>query len=462
MDPEIAQRLRRLPAVHDVSSDPHVVSRFENIPDHVVTDLARSAVDNARRAILAGEDVDRTSVTADVISELDLLFGEQSNLVINATGVVIHTNLGRAPVSKAAAELMASVARQYQALEMRLETGERGGRGETVSRLMRALTGAERTLVVNNNAAAVMLTLAATSAGREVIVSRGEAVEIGGGFRIPDVLRQSGASLVEIGTTNRTYARDYQNATTAETAAYLKVHASNFSISGFTSSVPVGELAPVAAANGVLLLEDVGSGCLIDTRQFGLEAEPLLSESIAAGADVVCASGDKLLGGPQAGLILGKAEVVERIARHPLARSLRADKSCLAGLETTLRHYLRNEATDQIPVWWSVSRTTEWLKARVEGWVRAIDHPDVSLVQTESMIGGGSLPGKTQSSFGLVIRLSERSASELATALRTGSPAIVPRIHEDSVILDARTVLPDEDEAVVQAVKNVLNTTRDQ
>lgn len=456
MDPEIAQRLRQLPAVHDVASDPQLAPLLDGIPDQVVTEIVRSAIDRGRTAIRSGAEVGRQQVLDLVIHDVDALFGKQPNLVINATGVVIHTNLGRSPVSRETGESMAAVATHYQALEMNLESGERGGRGETVSRLMRALTGAERTLVVNNNAAAIMLTLASTSTGREVVVSRGEAVEIGGGFRIPDVLRQSGAKLVEVGTTNRTYVRDYEQATTAETAAYLKVHASNFAVTGFTSSVPVGELAAIAGANGVLLIEDAGSGCLIDTRQFGLDAEPLLADSIAAGADVVCASGDKLLGGPQAGLILGKAEVVEQIARHPLARSLRADKTCLAGLETTLRHYLRGEAAETIPVWWAISRSSEWLEQRVQGWVNGIGHPAVSIVRTESTIGGGSLPGKTQPSLGLAIRLDQRSASDVARALRMGRRPVIARIHNDEVVLDARTVLQGEDDALVEAVRSVL------
>jgi L-seryl-tRNA(Ser) seleniumtransferase len=458
MDPVIAQRLRRLPAVHDVASDPLVATRLNDVPERFSTGIIRDTIDRARKAVLAGDGVGRDDIIQQVAHELDGLFLSEPKVVINATGVVIHTNLGRAPVSKAAAESMALAARHYQALEMRLESGDRGGRGEGVSKLMRILTGAERTLVVNNNAAAVMLTLAATSTGREVVVSRGEAVEIGGGFRIPDVLRQSGARLVEVGTTNRTYARDYANATTLETSAYLKVHASNFAISGFTASVSVEELAPVAREAGVLLIEDVGSGCLLDTRQFGLDAEPLLSDSIAAGVDVVCASGDKLLGGPQAGLILGRAAVIDRISRHPLARSLRADKTCLAGLETTLRHYLLDEATETIPVWWSMSRPADWLEQRVREWVAAIDHPAVNLTSTASTIGGGSLPGKTQPSFGLAIQQGGRSASDMATLLRTGKPAVVPRVQDDMVILDARTVLPDEDEALIGAVRALLES----
>ncbi|HMM41379.1 MAG TPA: L-seryl-tRNA(Sec) selenium transferase, partial [Thermomicrobiales bacterium] len=237
-----------------------------------------------------------------------------------------------------------------------------------VDALMRVLTGAERTLVVNNNAAAVMLVLASLAAGRSVIVSRGEAVEIGGGFRIPDVLRQSGARLVEVGTTNRTYARDYAAAIDDDAAAILRVHASNFALVGFTARPELDELSALSRERGVVLIEDVGSGCLLDTRPFGLAHEPTLGESIAAGVDVVCASGDKLLGGPQAGLILGSADVVDRVARHPLARALRADKTCLAGLAATLRHYVRGEATEMVPVWWAISRPVEWLDRRARGW----------------------------------------------------------------------------------------------
>lgn len=337
-----------------------------------------------------------------------------------------------------------------------METGDRGGRGDDVQRLMQVLTGAERTLVVNNNAAAVLLTLASTCSGRDVVVSRGEAVEIGGGFRVPDVLMRSGAQLVEVGTTNRTYVSDYEQATNEQTAAYLKVHASNFVVVGFTSAASVSDLAPLAAERGVLLIEDVGSGCLLDTADFGLQHEPTLAESIAAGADVVCASGDKLLGGPQAGLILGSAAAVERIAKHPLARALRADKTSLAGLATTLRHYIRGEAFEHIPVWWAISREPDWLEERIRGWKRDLGLPGLSAVQTQSVVGGGSLPGRTQPSWALAIETSRDTADEIARRLRTGSPKLVPRVVDGRVAIDARTVLQDEDHLVLAAVRGIL------
>jgi L-seryl-tRNA(Ser) seleniumtransferase len=348
---------------------------------------------------------------------------------------------------------MSAAATSYLALETDLATGERGGRGSTIEAMMRALTGAERTLVVNNNAAAVLLTLAATSAGRGVVVSRGEAVEIGGGFRIPDVLRQSGARLVEVGTTNRTYLRDYEAAIDDETAAFLRVHASNFSIVGFVARPELRELADLARERGLLSIEDVGSGCLLDTASYGLAHEPTLAESIAAGVDVVCASGDKLLGGPQAGLILGRADVVDWIRRHPLARALRADKTCLAGIESTLRHYLRGDAEELIPVWWSISRSSEWLEDRVRGWAAAVGER-ASVVPTDAVVGGGSLPGKTLPSYALSLR--DPAPDALAARLRLGQPHVVPRIVDGQVAVDARTVLPGQDDALVAAVRDAL------
>ncbi len=388
-----------------------------------------------------------------VVHELLIVSGQRSNLVINGTGVVIQTNLGRAPVSDETAAAMSAAATNYLALETDLETGARGGRGAEIEAMMQVLTGAERTLVVNNNAAAVLLTLAATCAGRGVVVSRGEAVEIGGGFRIPDVLRQSGARLIEVGTTNRTYLHDYEAATDAETAAFLRVHASNFSILGFVARPGLRELADVARERGVLTIEDVGSGCLLETAKYGLDHEPTLADSISAGVDVACASGDKLLGGPQAGLILGRAEVVQRIRRHPLARALRADKTCLAGIEATLRHYLRGQAQEHIPVWWMISRTADWVESRARHW--AVELGDrASVIATESVVGGGSLPGKTLPSF--AVGIDDPSPDALATRLRLGTPHIVPRIVDGRVAIDARTVLRGQDEALISALKTAI------
>lgn len=454
MNEQQRSALRALPSVDALLRDPRVLEAAGSMPAPTIADIARSQQERARAAILTGDATAGEELVHALADELSALTAIEPVVVINGTGVVIQTNLGRAPVSSETAHAMATAAASYLPLETRLATGERGGRGEEVAALFRVLTGAEDALVVNNNAAAVTLVLAALAAGGEVVVSRGEAVEIGGGFRIPDVLRQSGARLVEVGTTNRTYARDYAAAISGDTAALLRVHASNFAILGFTAQPALAELATLARERGVLLIEDVGSGCLLETRDYGLAHEPTLAESIAAGVDVVCASGDKLLGGPQAGIILGRAEVVARVRRHPLARAMRADKTALAGLARTLRHYLLGDATERIPVWWSISRTPEWLRERAGSWRAALGAGEV--IATESVVGGGSLPGKTLPSYGLALEAGGRSAETLARSLRLGEPHVFPRIVDDRVAIDARTVLPEQDAALLAALRTVL------
>jgi len=446
--------LRALPSVDALVNDPAVVDARGALWHELVTRVVRHAIDETRATILAGNHDAAHGLTQRVVNELAILDGRRSNIVINGTGVIIQTNLGRAPVSADTAQAMNDAATSYLALETDLETGERGGRGATIESMMRTLTGAERTLVVNNNAAAVLLTLAATSAGRGVIVSRGEAVEIGGGFRIPDVLRQSGALLVEVGTTNRTYVRDYESAIDDDTAALLRVHASNFAITGFVARPDLSDLTALARQHGILSIEDVGSGCLLNTSHYGLDHEPTLTESVASGVDVICASGDKLLGGPQAGLIIGRSEVVERIRRHPLARAVRADKTCLAGIEATLRHYLRGEAEEKVPVWWSMSRLTDWLNERTSGWAASLGSR-ASVAVTSAVVGGGSLPGKTLPSFAVVIR--DDSPDHLAKRLRLGTTPVVSRIIDGQVAIDARTVLPGQDDALLDAIRRAIS-----
>lgn len=457
MGDERQKSLRSLPSVSELIAAPELAEVRANLRDDIVIGAAREAQERARKAIMGGELDAGSHLAADLARELSVLARDPVRAVINATGVIVHTNLGRAPVSAAAAAAMAEAAANYLPLEMELETGARGGRGDEVDTLMRALIGAERTLVVNNNAAAVTLVLAAVAAGRGVVVSRGEAVEIGGGFRIPDVLRQSGARLIEVGTTNRTYRRDYEHAIDETTAALLKVHASNFLVLGFTAQPSIAELAALAHERGILALEDVGSGCLIDTTRYGLSPEPMLAESLTAGADLVMASGDKLLGGPQAGLILGRAEVVEQVARHPLARALRADKSALAGLAATLRHYLRGEAEERIPVWWSISRSPDWLRERVEMWMAALGTGEVR--ETEAVVGGGALPGRTLTSFALTLKDSHSGAAALAKRLRLGAPAVVARVEDEAVLVDARTVLSGQDDQLVRAISAAMKAS---
>lgn len=450
-------RLRAIPAVSALMKDLRVCDASVGLIPEVIVNVVRRHQDQMRHRILAGDDVDATTLADQIVEDLELVEGRRPRQVINGTGVIIQTNLGRAPVSDATAAAMANAAGSYLALETDLSSGERGGRGSEINALVCALTGAERTLVVNNNAAAVLLTLAALAAGRRVIVSRGESVEIGGGFRIPDVLRQSGAQLVEVGTTNRTYVADYAAAIDEQTSAFLRVHASNFAIVGFTAKPELRELAVLAKQRSILLIEDIGSGCLLDTVPYGLDHEPTLQESIAAGVDVVCASGDKLLGGPQAGLILGKAAVIDRLARHPLARAVRADKVCLAGIAETLRHYARGNATEHLPVWWSISRSAGWLKDRCERWAADIG-PRASVVPSEAVVGGGSLPGKKLPSFSIAIDPGAAGADNLARVLRTASPNVVPRVIDGLVTIDARTVLEREDHDLLGAVRSALAT----
>ena len=381
--------------------------------------------------------------------------------VLNATGVILHTNLGRAPLSRESIRAAAAASEGYSTLELDLEDGKRGSRYGAVARLLRRLTGAEDAVAVNNNAGAMLLGLAAVAAGREVIVSRGEASEIGGGFRIPDVLVQSGARLVEVGTVNRTYATDYERAITEQTAALLVVHRSNFRVTGFTHEPSLADIAAVGAAHGVPVLHDLGSGALLDTAQFGIGHETMPQESLAAGADLVFFSGDKLLGGPQAGLAAGRADLVAALRAHPLARALRADKLTLAALHRTLLHYIRGDAMQQIPVWRMISASREDLGERAKVVAERIGGR-ASVVDGSSRLGGGSLPTDE-----LPSRLVSMDASsvggpdELARRLRAGSPPVVARIEDERLLLDLRTIPPERDAELAEAVSAALATAAD-
>ena len=454
----VTSNYRSLPSVDRLVGHPGVQAALDQLPHETVTDLARRELEAARAAVGGGAPAPTADALAVRIAQRALeLARPRPRAVINATGVIIHTNLGRAPLSADALRAVHDAARGYSDLEYDLEKGERGSRRAHLERALTQLTGAESALAVNNNAAALLLALAALAVGREVIVSRGEAVEIGGGFRIPDVLRESGARLVEVGTTNRTYLRDYDEAVTSETAVVLKVHASNFRVVGFTHAPEVRELAELAHRRGLPLVHDLGSGCLLETADFGMAHEPTPQESIAAGADLALFSGDKLLGGPQAGIAVGRAELVDALARHPLARAVRIDRLSAAALAATLVHYLRGEAVRSVPVWMMIASSEDSLRVRAESWRAALGDA-AAVVSGRSTVGGGSLPGETLPTWLLALDAGgvQGGAEELARRLRGGTPPVVARVQDDRVLLDPRTVFPADDDLLLEAASRLL------
>jgi L-seryl-tRNA(Ser) seleniumtransferase len=429
----MAMRLRDLPSVERLLVDP----RLADEPRPLVLVAARAALEGARDEIRAGREVG--DVVELVLSRLESARRPSLRRVLNATGVIVHTNLGRAPLPSAALERVAEVGAGYSNLEYDVDEGTRGSRQSHLVSILQRLTGAEAALVVNNNAGAVLLALAALAEGRDVLVSRGELIEIGDGFRIPDVLARSGARLVEVGTTNRTRVADYERALGEETAAILRVHQSNFRVVGFTELPRLEELAALAARSGFPLVDDLGSGALLD-----LGDEPTAQASLAAGADLVCFSGDKLLGGPQAGIVVGRTELVERLRRHPLQRALRADKLTLAALEGTVALYLDPErARREIPVLRMLDEPAEEVRARA---TRLAELVDGSVEETVARVGGGALPLAELPSFACAVE------EELATPLRLGEPPVVGIVRDGRLLLDCRTLGDDEVDAVAGAV----------
>ena len=433
------------------------VGRLANLPAYqelagrysrpLVVQAIRDQLDHERERGAAGEEERAAAVGA----RLDSWTRPALRAVINATGVVLHTNLGRAPLAAAASEAAANAARSYSNLELDLGSGRRGERHSLVAPLLVRLSGAEAALVVNNNAAAVLLALTALAKGREVIVSRGQQVEIGGAFRMPDVMRLSGARMVEVGTTNRTRLDDYAGAITPRTAAVLRVHPSNYRVSGFTESVELPALAGLAREHGLLLIDDLGSGAFA-----AIADEPLVTDSVSH-ADVVCFSGDKLLGGPQAGIVLGRAEVLKRLVKHPLARAVRPDKMTVAALEATLRLRLLGRESD-IPVERMLRATAEDLRRRAAFWRVKLEERGVrsELLSGDSAAGGGSLP---ELPLPTVLLAVEGPTSRLAEALRRGLPPVLARIEQDRCCLDPRTVLRGEDEPLIDAVEAAVLST---
>jgi L-seryl-tRNA(Ser) seleniumtransferase len=457
---------RNLPAVETLAQMLEQRLNGDRLPRALLIDAARIEIEAARQRIAEGATAPSAAeLVARVERRARALAAPSLRPVVNATGVIIQTNLGRAPLSAAALQAMAEVGVGYSNLEYDLEAGERGSRAIHLVELLCRLTGAEAALAVNNNAAAIVLALSALAAGREVIISRGQAVEIGGGFRIPDVLRQSGAALVEVGTTNRTYARDYAAAITERTALLMRVHTSNFKLTGFVHETPLAELATLARERGLATLDDLGSGTLLPTAPYGLAPEPTVQESVAAGADLVTFSGDKLLGGPQAGLIVGRADLVGKLKRHPLARALRVDKTTLAGLEATLLAYLRGRAPEEIPVWRMIAATPDTVRVRAERLAAAIRGDEgrsaehqrltVTVVNCESAVGGGALPGETLPSYAIAIEGMPPDA--LARALRHATPPVVGRIVEQRLLLDVRTVLAEQEATLVETLRAVMH-----
>lgn len=372
--------------------------------------------------------------------------------VINATGVILHTNLGRAPLSIATIKAMSEVAANYSNLEYDLSKGKRGSRLIHAESVLQKLTGAEAALIVNNNASAVLLVLSALANRKRVVIARSQLVEIGGGFRVPDVMKQSGAKLVEVGTTNKIRVSDYEAALEEKTALVMRAHRSNFKIVGFTEEPELKDIVDVSHKANVAVVDDLGSGALIDTAKYGLAHEPTMGESLAAGADLVCFSGDKLLGGPQAGIIIGKKSLLDKIKKHPLARAVRADKTCLAGITATLIHYLKDEAEREIPIVRMMSLTPEQVKVRGEAWRHALGQGEV--VRSESTVGGGSLPEESMSTF--VLSLNVKSPDKFLKKLRAADPPIIARVENDKVLLDPRTVIEVQDTKLLSILRSQL------
>jgi L-seryl-tRNA(Ser) seleniumtransferase len=453
-----ANQLRNLPSV-DALLQVHTVRDLDQRYGHaLVVDACRAALDAARATILAGGDAPMPALLIDdIYARVERAARPSLTPVINATGVIIHTNLGRAPLSDDTLAAMNIAAQGYTNLEYDLDAGERGSRYAHAESLITRLIGAEAALVVNNNAAAVTLILATFARGKQVIISRGQLVEIGGGFRVPEVMAQSGAQLIEVGTTNRTYLADYARAINEQTALVMRVHSSNFRVIGFTHEATLAELATLAREKSLLCVDDLGSGALLDTRAYGLAHEPMPQESLAAGADLVSFSGDKLLGGPQAGIIIGKKVFVDALKKHPLTRALRVDKVTLAGLQATLLHYLKDEATKKIPIWMMLAASREELDARAQKWAERLraKNFDATVIDAASTIGGGSLPGETLPTRALALAVA--SPDQFAKRLRAIAPPIIARIEADRVVFDPRTVLAREADALMDGIERAAH-----
>ncbi len=445
--------LRSLPSVEQLLQTPAVLELVASYGRPLTLDAVRQALEEARQQFPQTGNIPNSSELVDRANNLiEESVRPTLTPVINASGVILHTNLGRAPLSRTALQAAQLAALSYTNLEFDLRNGKRGSRLLHAEALLCRLTGAEAAVVVNNNAAAVMLVLTALARRRAVVIARSQLVEIGGGFRIPDVMKQSGARLVEVGTTNRIHLYDYEAALEEKPVLFMRAHRSNFQIVGFTSEPELVEIVHVARNAGLPLLDDLGSGSLLDTAQYGLGHEPMVQESVQAGADLVCFSGDKLLGGPQAGIIVGRADLVAKLKKHPLARAIRADKLCLSALTATLLHYLKDEAVREIPVWRMIARQVEEIRLVAQRWAHELGAGEV--VPGESTVGGGSLPGETLPTFLLALHV--RNPSRFLERLRSLESPVIARTQDDLVLVDPRTVLPEEENTLLAGLRAVL------
>lgn len=454
-------QLRNLPKVDELLKRGDVAAWMDRAPREVVVEAVRCALDEARERLLSGNDADADadSIVASAFSILETSERRSLRRVINATGILLHTNLGRARLAERAARGAAEMAGNYSTLEFDMNTGERGSRHDHVSDLIARVTGAQAAMVVNNNAAATLLCLAAIGAGREIVVSRGELVEIGGSFRIPEIMELGGTVLREVGTTNQTHLYDYERAIGEQTAALLKVHTSNYRIVGFVREVGIKELAPLARSNNLPLIHDLGSGLLIDLAEHGL-SEPTVGRSLADGADLVLFSGDKLLGGPQAGILVGKKKWIEQMKQHPLARVVRVDKMTLAALEETFRLYLDpQEALRSIPVLAMIAASMEDLKRRAESIIAGLGSCEGARFTVEESIGrigGGCAPMMDVPGISVAVEPLAMNALELEIRLREQELPVIARISEGRVLLDMRTISDEETRGVGEVLLALL------
>ncbi len=445
--------LRDLPSIEKLLQTEAAARMIDSYGRPLTLMALREQLERVRGDVRQGKILpDEESILEQSRASLEAWMQPSLLPVINASGVILHTNLGRAPLSEDAIQAMQFAAAEYGTLEYDLKRGKRGKRDVHSEELLQRLTGAEAALVVNNNAAAVLLALTALARRKEVLVSRTQLIEIGGGFRVPDVMKQSGAKLVEVGTTNRTHLGDFESALTERTALILRAHHSNFRIVGFTTEPTIGELVELGQRHGIPVVDDLGSGALLDTAEFGLGHEPMVQESLAAGVDLVTFSGDKLLGGPQAGIVVGKKALVDKMRRHPLARAVRADKLCLAALVATLNHYLTDQALQTVPVWKMIAASKKDIKKRARAWANALGQGDV--IEGKSTVGGGSLPEETLPTWVLALEIPK--PNDLAAKLRRASPPVIVRVSDDRVMLDPRTVFAEQEPALLASLKEIL------